>query len=211
MSSPGNFSVKSPHSRPAWIAFTLGSTPKSFLYEATQASLIGDSAAGAQPGYSPSCFTIAPASTKHASILAAAARRAAVTQLRWLEPIRMTPGSVILTDARLVEVSTKFSISWLILSTPCGEAQRAVMRFHVVISSMAAEEHSSTGSYPSLRLVSTAPYSSATSDAYSSSLSFMISSVSGSAAMTALASRAIALRLLPPSIETNCQSRSRIL
>ena len=51
---PGNFSVKSPHSRPAWIAFTFGSTPNSFLYDATHASLIADSFAGAQPGYSPS-------------------------------------------------------------------------------------------------------------------------------------------------------------
>ncbi len=52
MSSPGNFSVNKPHSSPACIAFTFGSAPNNFLYEATQASLIGETAAGAHPGYS---------------------------------------------------------------------------------------------------------------------------------------------------------------
>ena len=125
--------------------------------------------------------------------------------------MRIRPGSTIFTEARFVEVSTKFSIVWLIASTPCGAAAIPAIRFHAVISSIAFTPSGSTSLYPRFNAVSIAPYSSATSAAYASSLSLIISNVSCSAAIKALASRAIALRLFPPLIVISCQSRSRQL
>ena len=40
------------------------------------------------------------------------------TELRWLVATTILPGSVIFTEARLVEVSTNPSISWLMAITP---------------------------------------------------------------------------------------------
>ena len=46
-------------------------------------------------------------------------------ELRWLVPIKIVLPSFIFMEARLVEVSTKPSISWLIPITPCGQACKA--------------------------------------------------------------------------------------
>ena len=65
---------------------------------------------GVQPGYPSVCFTSAPDSLKTLATILHMSSWADSTELRWLV-VRTTLVSVIMTDARLVDVSTKLGIS----------------------------------------------------------------------------------------------------
>ena len=100
------------------MALTTGSLPKSFSYALRVFFRIAEFRSGCHPGYSDSCVTSAPANAKTASTLSPAAFLADVTELRWLVPILITPSPVILTEARLDEVSTSPFMSLLMANTP---------------------------------------------------------------------------------------------
>ena len=163
---------------------------------------------GFQPGYSDSWVTSAPATLKAASMREAALRRAELVELRWLVPTRIMLPSCILTEARLEDVSTSPLTSALMAITPWGTACRARMRLKAVLSSMASVGTGRFSSHTEAMSGSVTEYSSFSSASISSSMFLTVNASPGFTAITAEASRAMALRLLPPSIEQRTEGTS---
>ena len=121
-------------------------------------------------------------------------------ELRWLDPIRIVFPLAILTDARLEEVSTRPFISALIASTPCGADTSAATNLLATPTGIAFFS-CATGSATALIAGSVTAYSLRISAANWLNRAMTASSLFTGIAITAVASRAIALRLFPPSIE----------
>ena len=106
MSIPGNFSPMIPHSNPAWIASTVGSSPYISLKIFFERASRFDFRLGFQLGFGVYSLIFAPESVAIARILSRKSCRADIMELLELKPINALFSSKE-TVARFVDVSTR--------------------------------------------------------------------------------------------------------
>src|SRR5690554_4867142 len=87
---------------------------------------------GSQPGYPSLWITLAPANSNTDATICFTILFRDSTELRWLVPTSTRCPSIILIEARLVEVSTKPGISLLMPITPWGQAHSERINFRDV-------------------------------------------------------------------------------
>ena len=110
-----------PHSKPAWQASTFAFSPCKFSYKLDTISSISEFTFGCQPGYSPESSTLKPDNSKADFNEFAKSILLVSDDERVKHSILIWPDFAI-TLAILLDVSTKFSISGLILYTPLKAA-----------------------------------------------------------------------------------------
>ena len=167
---------------------------------------------GSQPGYSLANSTAAPASRPTAAICSRVVASRLSSELRLSAPTTMRarlPESIASVEmvATLFEVCTRPATRVCISSTPCGSAVSA----HSSVCVSSTESAVPALSPPTASTVMTAPGSAdscATVSRNTAAAFFNASIVPFEPASTTLASRARALRLLPPAIVTIRRSLS---
>mmetsp|Transcript_1762 Transcript_1762/g.3057 ORF Transcript_1762/g.3057 Transcript_1762/m.3057 type:complete len:315 (-) Transcript_1762:365-1309(-) len=125
MSSPGSFSPRTPHSRPAWMARTSGRRPSSSAAHSRARPSTALSGLGRHPGYAPGWATSLAPPRRATERMRARTSSSCVGSEDRVEHSTSRPPATLgegLTEARLLEVSTRPSRSLDMASTPRGRS-----------------------------------------------------------------------------------------
>ena len=167
----------------------------------------GDCRLGVQPGYPSSSTTSASTRELTATRVSLVAWSADATELLVLHTISAFVSCVRMT-ARFVDVSTRPSISGCMLMTPCGRVNRRLINLFWESWVKAVVEGSLSFSIEKAASFSTAAYSSLILWKASSLKSENLSLSDGVSITDAHASRGMAFRKFPPSMETRRKGTS---